>query len=83
MRWYWNNNTRSFKGFAQRFEDTPFAWYGSRSKARKEASALIAMIPRPLAEWIGQVYLPMATASRMPPNCAQTRQDESAAPSRP
>jgi hypothetical protein len=29
---------------------------GSHSPARKEASALIAMIPQPLAEWIGRVY---------------------------
>jgi len=36
--------------------------------SRKEASALIAMIPRPLAEWIGRVYLPdCATIKRCPP----------------
>lgn len=32
--------------------------FSSRSAARREASARIAMIPRPLAEWIGRVYLP-------------------------
>ena len=47
-----------FKGFAQRFEDTPFARYGSRSVARRESSARIAMIPAVLGQWIGQVYRP-------------------------
>ena len=46
------------KGFAARFEDTPWAWYGSRSEARKQASAMIAKIPLPLARHIGQVYKP-------------------------
>jgi hypothetical protein len=32
--------------------------HASRSRARKEVSARIAMIPFPLAEWIGQVYYP-------------------------
>jgi len=32
--------------------------FSSRSAARREASARIAMIPQPLAEWIGRVYLP-------------------------
>lgn len=32
--------------------------FSSRSTARKEASARIAMIPFPLARWIGECYLP-------------------------
>jgi len=44
------------KGFAPRFEDTPFAWYSSRSPARKHAQAAIAKIPFSLALWIAQVY---------------------------
>lgn len=32
--------------------------YSSRSAARREASAQIAMIPFDLAKWIGEVYLP-------------------------
>jgi hypothetical protein len=39
-------------------KDSPVRNNNSHSPARKEASALIAMIPRPLAEWIGKVYLP-------------------------
>jgi C-5 cytosine-specific DNA methylase len=35
----------------------------SKSPARKAASARIAMIPRPLSEWIGRVYLPKAIAA--------------------
>jgi len=46
------------KGFAARFEDTPFAWYGSKSSARKAASALIAKIPFELARYIAKVYKP-------------------------
>lgn len=34
---------------------------GSRSAARKQASARIAMIPFPLARWIGEAYYPHAT----------------------
>ena len=34
------------------------AAHGSRSAARKAASAQIAMIPYPLARWIGEVYRP-------------------------
>lgn len=48
----------SVKGFARRFEDTPFAWYSSRSEARKQASAEIARIPFDLAQWIARVYKP-------------------------
>lgn len=44
------------KGFARRFEDTPWAWHSSRSHARKQASAAIAKIPFPLARHIAQVY---------------------------
>jgi len=44
------------KGFAARFEDTPFAWYSSRSPERKHAQAAIAKIPFPLARHIAQVY---------------------------
>jgi C-5 cytosine-specific DNA methylase len=44
------------KGFAKRFEDTPFAWYSSRSDARKQASAEIAKIPFDLARHIASVF---------------------------
>lgn len=53
------NNRRlaeGVKGFAGRFEDTPWAWHLSRSSARKQASAAIAKIPFPLARHIAQVY---------------------------
>jgi hypothetical protein len=33
--------------------------HGSRSNARKQASAMIAKIPRELAEWIARVYYPL------------------------
>lgn len=46
------------KGFTKRFEDTPLAWYSSRSDARKQASALIAKIPFPLANHIAQCFKP-------------------------
>lgn len=44
------------KGFANRFEDTPFAWYSSRSNARKAASAQIAKIPFELSSYIARVF---------------------------
>lgn len=37
--------------------------HSSRSNARREASALIAMIPFDLARWIGEVYLPTGRVS--------------------
>jgi hypothetical protein len=52
--------TEGVKGFARRFEDTPFAWHSSRSEARKRASAEIAKIPLDLAQWIARVYKPEA-----------------------
>lgn len=42
----------------ERWFDEGVVRFSSRSAARREASARIAMIPRPLAEWIGRVYLP-------------------------
>lgn len=50
------HNGDAGKGFAKRFEDTPFAWYSSRSPERKQASAEIAKIPLDLARHIAQVY---------------------------
>jgi C-5 cytosine-specific DNA methylase len=47
---------RATKGFSRRFEDTHMARLSSRSAARKQASAEIAKIPFPLAEWIARVY---------------------------
>lgn len=44
------------KGFATRFEDTPWAWHSSRSPARKAASAEIAKIPYDLARWVAMVF---------------------------
>jgi hypothetical protein len=44
------------KGFAKRFEDTPWAWHSSRSEARKLASAEIAKIPFDLAQWIAHCF---------------------------
>jgi len=38
--------------------DAGAARHGSRSNARKAASAMIAKIPPPLARWIGQCYYP-------------------------
>ncbi len=46
------------KGFTKRFEDMPMAWLSSKSNARKAASAQIAKIPFPLAQYIAQVYHP-------------------------
>lgn len=40
--------------------------FSSRSTARKEASARIAMIPPPLAEYIGRAFLPQALAAVRP-----------------
>lgn len=42
--------------------------HSSRSSARKEASARIAMIPYPLAKWIGEVFLPGSEAIGNPHN---------------
>lgn len=39
-------------------KDTPLRNNNSHSSARKAASAMIAKIPKPLAEWIGRVYYP-------------------------
>lgn len=44
------------KGFGRDFESTPWAWYSSKSKARKAASAQIAKIPLELAMYIARVY---------------------------
>lgn len=38
------------------FHDSPIAALGSKSKARKQASAEIAKIPRPLAAWIARIF---------------------------
>ena len=48
------------KGFARRFEDTPFARYSSRSPERRQASALIAKIPYDLAAHIARCFYPRA-----------------------
>jgi hypothetical protein len=45
------------KGFKD-FNDCPFAQFGSKSNARKAASAMIAKIPLPLAQWIARVWKP-------------------------
>lgn len=45
------------KGFTKRFEDMPMAWFGSKSPARREASAQIAKIPFDLAYYIGKTFL--------------------------
>lgn len=41
----------------------PMALMGSKSKARKAASAKIAKIPLPLAQWIAHCYYPRAEAA--------------------
>jgi hypothetical protein len=46
------------KGFAQRFEDTPFAYFSSRSPERKRVSAEIAKIPFDLAQYIARCFYP-------------------------
>lgn len=51
-------NGYAVKGFAKRFEDTPFARFGSRSDARREATARIAKIPLFLAEYIARCFYP-------------------------
>jgi site-specific DNA-cytosine methylase len=45
------------KGFKD-FHDSPIAALGSKSSARKKASAEIAKIPRPLALWIARTFKP-------------------------
>ena len=40
------------------FHDSPIAALGSKSKARKQASAEIAKIPPSLAAWISKVFYP-------------------------
>lgn len=56
----WFGSYQEQKEAHKRGEDTGAntRLYSSRSAARREASARIAMIPQPLAEWIGRVYLP-------------------------
>jgi hypothetical protein len=46
------------KGFAARLGDSPNARFGSKSPARKAASARIAMIPPALSEWIAECFWP-------------------------
>ena len=46
------------KGFTRRFEDCPWAQRGSKTGCRKRASASIAKIPFPLAQWIARCYRP-------------------------
>lgn len=48
------------KGFKD-FHDSPIAALGSKSKARKAASAAIAKIPLPLSQHIAKVYMPNET----------------------
>ena len=50
------------KGFRD-FHDCEFAQYGSKSPARKAASAMIAKIPFALAYHIGRTYLPKEEAA--------------------
>jgi hypothetical protein len=50
------------KGFKD-FRDCPFAQFGSKSPARKAASALIAKIPLPLSRHIAAVYKPAREAA--------------------
>lgn len=50
-----NNNFKDF-------HDSPIAALGSKSKARKEASAMIAKIPPTLASWIAKTYKPGVTS---------------------
>jgi hypothetical protein len=45
------------KGFKD-FHDSPIAALGSKSSARKKASAEIAKIPKPLAQWIAKTFKP-------------------------
>jgi hypothetical protein len=47
------------KGFAARLGDSPNARFGSKSPARKAASAQIAMIPPALSEWIAECFWPV------------------------
>ena len=50
---------RGTKGYAARLGDSQISRrHGSKSSARKAASARIAKIPAPLARYIAQVYLP-------------------------
>ncbi len=57
-------NTEGIKGFTKRFEDMPMAWLSSKSNARKAASAQIAKIPFPLAQYIAQHFKPEAANRR-------------------
>lgn len=45
-------------GSGEAWFDVGMTKFSSRSAARREASARIAMIPRPLAEYIGRAFLP-------------------------
>lgn len=49
-----NEGTKTFKDF----HDSPIAALGSKSKARKKASAEIAKIPAGLADWIAKCFKP-------------------------
>jgi len=49
---------RGVKGFARRFEDTPWVRFGSRSPQRKRKSAEVSRIPFDLAEYVAQIYKP-------------------------
>ena len=50
---------RGTKGYAARLGDSQISRrHGSKSSARKAASARIAKIPAPLASWIAHCYLP-------------------------
>ena len=48
------------KGFAKEWRDSPngMPMMSSKSSARKAASAQIAKIPFPLAQWIARVFKP-------------------------
>jgi len=50
------------KGYASRLGQSTIARHGSKSSARKAASARIAKIPLPLARYIAQVYYPQDAA---------------------
>jgi hypothetical protein len=46
------------KGFAPRFEDTPFSRFYSTTPERKNAVATLSKIPFPLADHMARVHLP-------------------------
>jgi site-specific DNA-cytosine methylase len=48
-----------FKGFKNRFEDTPWVRFGSRSEERKKVSAAIAKVPFDLAQYVARVFKPV------------------------